>query len=75
MNKGYTMKTDLYKLVQTAREDILVEVEALNTHFYVKVNKGDFLNQIAERGLTLDEMEASLMFGPGNGLYVAKRYK
>lgn len=29
------MKTDLYKLVQASREDILIEVETLNTHFYV----------------------------------------
>lgn len=68
------MKTDLYKLIQAYRGDILVEVETLNTHFYVKVNKGDFLNQIAERGITLGEMEAEEKFGPGQ-LYVAKIYK
>jgi hypothetical protein len=68
------MKTDLYNLIQKFRGDILVEVETLNTHIYVKVNKGDFLNQIAERGITLDEMDAGEAFGPGQ-LYVSKRYK
>jgi hypothetical protein len=68
------MKTDLYKLIQAYRGDILVEVETLNTHIYVKVNKGDFLNQIDRRGITLDEMEAREMFGPGQ-IYVSKRYK
>ena len=68
------MKTDLYKLIQAYRGDILVEVQTLNTHIYVKVNKGDFLNQILEREITLKEMEALEMFGPGQ-LYVSKRYK
>lgn len=68
------VKTDLYNLIQKFRGDILVEVETLNTHIYVKVNKGDFLTQIKERGITLNEMEAVEMFGPGQ-LYVSKRYK
>ena len=68
------MKTDLYNLIQKFRGDILVEVETLNTHIYVKVNKGDFLNQIACRGITLEDMEALDKFGPGQ-LYVSKRYK
>jgi hypothetical protein len=74
MNKGCNMKTDLYSLIQKFRGDVLVEVETLNTHIFVKVNKGDFLNQIACRGITLNEMEAREMFGPGQ-LYVSKIYK
>jgi hypothetical protein len=74
MNKGYNMKTDLYTLIQKFRGDVLVEVETLNTHIFVKVNKGDFLKQIAERGITLAEMEADAKFG-GDQLYVAKLYK
>lgn len=66
------MKTDLYTLIQKFRGDVLVEVETLNTHIFVKVNKGDFLNQIACRGITLEEMEAREMFT--GQLYVAKRY-
>jgi hypothetical protein len=48
-------------------------VETLNTHIFVKVNKGDFLNQIACRGITLEEMEAREMFA--GQLYVSKIYK
>lgn len=69
------MKTDLYNLIQKFRGDVLVEVETLNTHIFVKVNKGDFLNQIACRGLTLKDMEAEDKFGPPGQLYVYKRYK
>jgi hypothetical protein len=72
MNKGCNMKTDLYTLIQKFRGDVLVEVGTLNTHFYVKVNKGDFLNQIACRGITLDEMPAVVFAGQ---LYVSKIYK
>jgi hypothetical protein len=73
MNKGCNMKTDLYTLIQKFRGDVLVEVETLNTHIFVKVNKGDFLNQIACRGITLEEMEAREMFA--GQLYVSKIYK
>ena len=72
MMKGNEMKTDLYNLIAKFRGEILVEVETLNTHIYVKVNKGDFLKQIACRGITLEDMEAQ-MFGPGH-LYMSKRY-
>ena len=68
------MKTDLYNLIQKFRGDVLVEVETLNTHIFVKVNKGDFLKQIADRGITLAEMEADAKFG-GDQLYVYKVYK
>ena len=64
--------TDLYKLIQAYRGDILVEVETLNTHIFVKVNKGDFLNQIACRGITLADMEAQEMLA--GQLYVSKRF-
>lgn len=66
------MKTDLYRLVAAYRGDILVEVDAMDTFIYVKVNKGDFLKQIMDRRLDSTQMDGCERFGPGSGLYIFK---